>query len=284
VNVELGKGDGHFASGGSFPTADIEQGLVVADWNGDGHDDLASIDSNAGPSSVSVLLNTSSPELSLGAGSESFPTQALSTLSGVRALTVTNTGPVPERVGAVRLAGANPGDFIVDSSECSDVLLENQSCTLRVFFAPAAAGSRSATLSLSNDLWQTASLTGSGGSLPQGPAGAPGANGAPGAPGHDGKVELVTCKNVTKRVKHKKVKRRQCTGKLVSGTLKFTAGAATATLSRAGKVYARGSASADGRKLELTPSRRLRAGRYTLTLKRRGRHAVRHVVQLAASS
>jgi VCBS repeat protein/FG-GAP repeat protein len=282
VGIELGEGNGDFLSGGSVATADIERGLVVADWNGDGHDDLAAVNWNSGPASVSILDNTSSPELSLGAGAEGFPTQALSTLSGLHQLTVTNTGPVAERVGSVRLAGANPEDFIVDSSNCSDVLLEHQSCTLRVFFAPTAAGARSATLTLSNDLWQKVTLSGTGGSLPQGPQGPAGAPGSQGPAGAAGKVELVTCKTVTKRVKHKKVKSQKCTGKLVSGTLKFKASAATAMLSRAGKVYALGSASADGRTLELVPSRRLRTGRYTLTLKRPGHRAVRRAVVLGA--
>ena len=94
---------------------------------------------------------------------------------------------------------------------------------------------------------------------PQGPAGPAGAQGPAGPAG---KVELVTCK---------KVKGKQhCTTKLVSGTAKFTtAGAAAqATLSRHGVVYAAGSArTARGRlSLRLKPLRKLRAGRYTLTL------------------
>jgi len=286
VDVELGKGDGQFVSGGSFSTADIERTLIAADWNGDGHDDLASVDWNLGPSSVSVVLNTSSPELSFGATGESFPAQALSTLSTPRSLTVTNTDVVPERVGSVALGGADPEDFIVDSSGCAGILLHGQSCTLRVFFAPGAGGARSAALTISHNLWQKVSLSGTGGSLPQGPQGLAGPAGAPGVQGPagpSGKVELVTCKTVTRRVKHKKVKRQKCTGKLVSGPVKFTAGKATATLSRGHRVYARGSASADGRKLELMPTRRLRAGRYTLTLKRPGHRAVRRVVALLAA-
>src|ERR1039458_578086 len=98
----------------------------------------------------------------------------------------------------------------------------------------------------------------------QGPAGPAGTAGPAGAAG---KIELVTCKKVGKKQK--------CTTKLVSGTVKFTATASRATLSRAGVIYAAGTArSAHGRlRLRLTSLRRLKRGHYTLTLATgQGRH------------
>jgi hypothetical protein len=116
---------------------------------------------------------------------------------------------------------------------------------------------------------------------PEGKAGAPGEKGAAGASGATGsagtqgpagpagpagkegpagKVELVTCKKVKKKMK--------CTTETVSGTVKFTTSSARATLSRHGVVYAAGTAS-DGHgsmSLRLIPVRKLRPGRYTLTL------------------
>jgi hypothetical protein len=93
----------------------------------------------------------------------------------------------------------------------------------------------------------------------QGPAGPAGAQGPAGPAG---KVELVTCT--------KKGKKKKCTSKLVSGTVKFTATGASAhaMLSRHGKVYAAGTARVGhGRlSLRLQPLRKLRAGHYTLTL------------------
>lgn len=97
---------------------------------------------------------------------------------------------------------------------------------------------------------------------PQGPAGPAGPAGARGPAGPAGKVELVKCKKVGKK--------RKCTAKLVSGTVKFTAAgsAAQATLSRHGAVYAAGTARSEhGRmSLRLLALRRLRPGHYTLTL------------------
>jgi hypothetical protein len=97
----------------------------------------------------------------------------------------------------------------------------------------------------------------------QGPAGAAG---PVGPAGPAGQVELVKCLTV------KKGKRttQKCTTKLVSGVVKLTASgiSAHAMLSRDGAVFAAGTArSANGRmSLRLTPLRKLRPGRYTLTL------------------
>jgi hypothetical protein len=91
----------------------------------------------------------------------------------------------------------------------------------------------------------------------QGPAGPAGAQGPVGPAG---KVDLVTCTKVKGK--------QRCTTKLVSGTVKFTAAGAQATLSRRGVVYAAGTARIAGGRtsLRLTPLRTLRSGRYTLTL------------------
>jgi hypothetical protein len=121
---------------------------------------------------------------------------------------------------------------------------------------------------------------------PQGPAGSVGATGAQGpagANGAAGQIELVTCKTVTKTktVKHKKhkVKTQQCSGKLVSGTVKLSAAdaGAHATVSRAGHMYATGTAthSSRGTRLALTSRQPVKAGRYTLTLSQGG-HTIGH--------
>jgi hypothetical protein len=108
---------------------------------------------------------------------------------------------------------------------------------------------------------------------PQGLAGAigaqgpPGTNGAPGpagANGTNGEIELVTCTEVKSKVGKKTVTQKRCTTKLTSSPVSFTTGTASASISRAGHVYATGSLSKG--KLVLRASNRLRAGRYTLKL------------------
>ena len=98
----------------------------------------------------------------------------------------------------------------------------------------------------------------------QGATGAIGPAGAVGQPGAAGQIEIVTCTNVKKKVKHKTVTQKKCTTKLVSSPASFKASAASASISRAGHVDASGSLR-DG-KLTLHASKALRAGRYTLTL------------------
>ena len=103
---------------------------------------------------------------------------------------------------------------------------------------------------------------------PPGKEGPAGKVGAQGPAGPAGKVELVTCKKVGTK--------RRCMTRLISGTARFEAtGLTRAMLSRRGRVYATGTArTARGRmSLRLQPVRRLRPGKYTLTLIRgTGRH------------
>jgi hypothetical protein len=112
----------------------------------------------------------------------------------------------------------------------------------------------------------TTGATGPAGALgpagAQGLAGPAGSTGPAGPAGPPGKIELVTCKKVNGKNK--------CTTKLVSGTVSFKAASSRvrALLSRHGAVYADGTAAfAKGRlSLRLAPLRKLRAGRYVLTL------------------
>jgi hypothetical protein len=108
---------------------------------------------------------------------------------------------------------------------------------------------------------------------PSGPTGASGATGPVGPQGAPGEIELVTCK----RVSVKKKTETKCTGKLVSGAVKFTVSGKVvhATLTRFGRTYASGTVGMGTRSRSdvglLILSRRLPAGRYTLKLWRRAR-------------
>jgi hypothetical protein len=117
----------------------------------------------------------------------------------------------------------------------------------------------------------------SGATGPQGPSGVTGPQGPQGQtgpPGPAGTVELVRCQTVTRTVirngRRVKVNGQLCTAKLVSGPVKFTTAfaSARATLTRRGVVYATGYSYArpGGLRTKLLAARRLRPGRYTLTL------------------
>jgi hypothetical protein len=222
----------------------------------------------------------------------SFATQPQGTGSAEQPVTVTNNGSVPLVVSGVLLGGSNPGDYLVDNG-CQQPVAAGSSCVVGVRFDPQAQGASSATLTLLTNAATApppVALSGAGGALPQGPAGAsgasgaagpqgaPGANGATGSQGPPGKVELITCKAVTRTVSGHRRTVQQCTGKLVSGTVKFTVAGATvhATISRAHTVYATGASVPTGHggtQLVLNQLRPLRPGRYTLSL--RSRHGRR---------
>jgi streptogramin lyase len=149
------------------------------------------------------------------------------------------------------------------------------SCTATVSYGVPAV-TTSATSPAVTVIAQNAGPPGTNGA--QGPPGTNGTNGKDGAqgpPGPAGKIELVTCKTVTKTVHHHHVKKQSCTTKLVSGTVTFTT--ARALLTRSGRRYATGTARFAGGRLELALrfSRPAGAGRYTLTLRRSG-HAAQH--------
>jgi hypothetical protein len=113
-----------------------------------------------------------------------------------------------------------------------------------------------------------------------GPPGATGATGPQGPRGAAGDIELVTCRKV-KVHKHTKTK---CTGKLVSGVVKFTVSghAVHATLDRAGATVASGTVTVGGASDVglLSVTRKLRPGHYLLKLWRHGRVTARQNVQL----
>ncbi|MGH3262606.1 MAG: hypothetical protein ACRDNS_11465, partial [Trebonia sp.] len=101
-----------------------------------------------------------------------------------------------------------------------------------------------------------------------------------GPAGPSGKIELVSCTTITRTVHrhHHRVRSRhqRCRARLVSGTVKFTTAtaAARATIVRGRTAYARGISVptvGGSRQLVLRGLRPLRAGRYTLIVKRRRR-------------
>jgi hypothetical protein len=172
----------------------------------------------------------------------SFSTQAQSTLSAPQTVTLENTGINALGVTGLTFAGVSAQDYLITSNGCLGPIGAGATCPIGVSFAPQEQGASSATLQIATGASLTSvSLSGTGGSLPQGPtgptgptgppgpigttgqtgptgtgqtgstgltgpvgeAGATGATGATGAPGPAGQIELVVCRTVTKkRTKH----------------------------------------------------------------------------------
>lgn len=286
-------GDGGGGGGGYFGGGGGGSGVCFGGGGGGGSSFIIDSASNVtapAPTGFAsqVALTYATPTADLSGTPISFPgTQPQGVASAEQVITVTNNGSAPLVVSGVLLGGSNPGDYLIDD-RCQQAVPATSSCQIGVRFSPQAHGASSATLTLLTNA-PTApapvALSGTGGQLPQGPAGINGTNGTsgtngtngqPGKPGAAGKVELITCKTTTKIVKHNghkvHVKQQKCTGRLVSGTVKFTAtgASARASISRGRVIYATGASLPNGHggsQLVLTELRPLGRGRYTLTLR-----------------
>ncbi|HLJ33130.1 MAG TPA: N,N-dimethylformamidase beta subunit family domain-containing protein [Ktedonobacteraceae bacterium] len=104
------------------------------------------------------------PAVSLSPTSLSFGNQNVGTTSTAKTITLTNSGTSALTISNIGLAGTNSGDF-AQTNNCPGTLAANANCTISITFTPAANGSRSASLTLTDnaaDSPQHAALTGTG--------------------------------------------------------------------------------------------------------------------------
>jgi hypothetical protein len=99
-----------------------------------------------------------------------FGEQAPGTIGAPRAITLTVNGP--QTLGIARVIGADAGDFLIASDDCSGVAFAGDAtCDVRLRFAPSRDGARSASLVVGSGSGQaTAALGGTGVPLAQVPA------------------------------------------------------------------------------------------------------------------
>src|SRR5207249_5574264 len=87
--------------------------------------------------------------------------------SGTQAVTLSNPTSTVLTITSIGFAGTNPGDF-GQTNNCPlspSTLAANATCTINVTFTPAATGSRSATLTVTDNAGnspQTAGVSGTG--------------------------------------------------------------------------------------------------------------------------
>jgi hypothetical protein len=259
-----GAGDSSGGGGGGGLSGGGGGGAGLASGGGGGGSSFeVSGTATGGQSSspASVMFVYAAPTVTATPSNLSFGTVPQGIASTEQTVTVTNTaanGQPALTVTSVVLSGTTPSDYIVTNG-CTAAVAAGGSCPIEVRFAPQAQGASSASLTITTDAAAQPSalaLSGTGGPLPQGPKGATGTRGPA------GRIELVTCTTVKVRGKSK----QHCTTKLTSKPVKFKT--ARATLSRGRVIYARGTASLrhGSEKLSLRDIKRLKAGRYTLTL------------------
>jgi hypothetical protein len=107
---------------------------------------------------------TSLPTLTLSTTTLNFGNQSIGTNSGNVAITVTNTGASTVTFSSILLTGANTSSF-PESTNCPTSLTAGTGCTIYVAFAPAAAGTFSAAVTLTSNAYgspQNIPLSGTG--------------------------------------------------------------------------------------------------------------------------
>lgn len=112
---------------------------------------------------------SANPVASLSPTALTFASQALNTSSASQTVTLTNTGGATLNLtGSVAIAGTNGSDF-AQTNNCGLALAPSASCAITVTFTPAAAGARSAALTIVDDAAgspRTIALSGTGAGSP----------------------------------------------------------------------------------------------------------------------
>ncbi len=125
--------------------------------------------SNGTPSQVPVVLSGTSitqAQASLLSTSLDFTTQGVGFQSPAQGMLVTNTGSATLMLLAsgIKLSGTNPGDFTATTSTCTSVPVGG-TCNVVVTFKPTDVGTRSATVTLTDNAvpaTQTFTVSGTG--------------------------------------------------------------------------------------------------------------------------
>jgi len=126
-----------------------------------------SIISNARNSTISISLSgtgVAQPTANLSPPSMTFASQALGTTSSAQAATLTNSGGTTLNITSIALTGANSSDF-AQTNNCGASVAAGANCTIRVTFMPSASGSRTASVTITDNASgspQTVSLSGTG--------------------------------------------------------------------------------------------------------------------------
>ena len=116
---------------------------------------------------ISISLSgtgVAQPTANLSPPSMTFASQALGTTSSAQAVTLTNSGGTTLNITSIALTGANASDF-AQTNNCGASVAAGTNCTISVTFTPAASGTRTAAVTLTDNTAgspQTVSLSGTG--------------------------------------------------------------------------------------------------------------------------
>ena len=164
ISLLLGSSNGTFGSHTDYAAGSSPSALALADFNGDGALDAAVTDSATNMVSLMLQPSNGAPMVMFAPSSLSFATQLVGTASAAQAVTLTNTGTGTLNITGISITGTNKGDF-GETNTCGSSLAAGSSCTINVTFLPTQIGSRTASVSVSDNAAgspQTVPLTGTG--------------------------------------------------------------------------------------------------------------------------
>jgi hypothetical protein len=153
-------GSGQLASGiATLNASSLPVGTdsVVATYAGDAN--FASATSSA----VSIVVSPAVPSVTLSPASLTFASQTTGSTSAPQTVTLTNSGQAALSITAISATG----DF-AETQTCGSSVAVGANCTISVTFTPTAAGSRTGTLTITDNASgspQTVSLSGTGTSV-----------------------------------------------------------------------------------------------------------------------
>jgi hypothetical protein len=156
-----GNGDGTFTTSEIYYSGRANNNAVVADFNGDGMLDIATVNSSTfNPQFLTVMFNSTQPvsisPLNVNYGSVTVGAKKAETV------VLTNNQKTSLAITSFTLGGTNPGDF-TEKSTCGTSRKAGWDCTITVTFTPTATGARSTTLSIKDAVGtQTVQLSGTG--------------------------------------------------------------------------------------------------------------------------
>ena len=111
---------------------------------------------NTTGSTQSVSLSgtgVSAPQAAVAPSSLSFAVTTIGSTTAAQTVTITNGGAAVLTIGSIKLGGTDPGDF-ASTTTCGASLSAGGSCTVSITFKPTAAGSRAATLTITEQRQQ----------------------------------------------------------------------------------------------------------------------------------
>jgi len=142
--------------------------------------------------SSSLIGTGTGPVDSLSPTSLTFGSQSIGTTSTAQTVTMTNSGNATLSITSLAITGTNAGDF-AQTNTCGSSLAAGASCTVSVTFTPLASGSRTGSLTFTDNAAnspQTVSLSGTGNAPAATPAFSP-------APGTYASAQTVTLSDTT---------------------------------------------------------------------------------------